>query len=164
MPARWRPADAALVNSESSPTPTDGPIADLVLAYVSTGRDFRNTGDSAEPNTPTYDTPPQPQGYVIRAIPLDQKLQPILLPAELTILMYPTQLATIHPLRTWHVEAAQSSMHWIRSSLLDGFLLRLDWGQPPPGPGVYRLALRMTYENKKAKQTIYRDILFEDKW
>ena len=125
--------------------PAPGRIADLVVAYVSTGRSFQIHDDGNDSDTPDQQASAVtslPDGYVIRVIPLDRQLRPAFAQAQLTIDLYavgagPLGQAGNRPLLTWQVAPSTAGLYWVKTRLLDGYVLRLDCGGHGPTPGRY---------------------------
>jgi len=131
----------------------NGPVREVLLTYINAGRDFRD--------------PQGPDGYVLRIIPLDNKYRPVPVPAEINIALYPATVAKNNstydpPMRFWRISAPDLARHWTPSALLDGYLLRLDWGEISPGPGNYILLVSFSYKHKKNVTTICRIMTFQD--
>jgi len=128
------------------------PVAELLLIYVSSGRDFR--------------PPTGPDGYLLRVIPLNKEYHPISVEAEVTIALYRERdflknRSWPDPLRIWQMPRQQIKNHWVISPDLDGYLFRLDWGLQDPGPGNYRFLVRFVYESKNKTITICRAMTFQ---
>lgn len=146
--------------------PAPGAIADVVVAYLSTGRNF-HTRDNADPDQQASAATSAPDGYVIRVVPLNCKLMATFVPAQLNIALYAdgvsaTDGARQRPLLAWEVQPSISANYWAKTRLLDGYVLRLDADRNGPGPGRYRLIVRLTYADGETVRTLCRAVTFED--
>jgi len=64
------------------------------------------------------------------------------------------------PLRTWQLSAETLADYWINTSLLDGFMFRLDWGQEALPPGDYIFLVLMEYQHKGLMESVCQQIEF----
>jgi len=129
------------------------PVTELLLIYVSSGRDFR--------------APEGPDGYLFRIVPLEKSYHPKPAKAKVTIALYRDQeldnnQPLSEPLRIWQIPRQQIENHWVISQDLDGYLFRLDWGLQGPGPGNYRFLVRFDYFHNEKNITICRAMPFQD--
>jgi hypothetical protein len=140
------------IGNTTQPSEKD-PVAELLLIYVSSRRDFR--------------APEGPDGYLFRLVPLDKSYHPIPVKAEVTIALYRDQeWVKSHPgsdpLRIWQIPTQQIENHWVISQDLAGYFFRLDWGLQGPGPGNYRVLVRFDYFYNEKNITICRAMTFQD--
>jgi len=128
----------------------DKPVTEIVLAYVGSGRDFRHPSGS--------------DGYVLRVIPLDGSHHEVKLAADVFINLYSSvdagNLQGSVPLRIWQLSAETLADYWINTSLLDGFMFRLDWGQEALPPGDYIFLVLMKYQHKGLMKSVCQKIAF----
>jgi hypothetical protein len=128
----------------------DKPIAEIVLAYVGSGRDFRDPQGS--------------DGYVLRVIPLDSSHHEVKLAADVFIGLYrgvdKDNLQGSVALRAWQLSADTPADYWIATSLLDGFMFRLDWGPEALPPGDYIFLVLMKYQYKGLMESVCQQIEF----
>ena len=138
---------------KTTQTSQNDPVAELLLIYVSSGRDFR--------------TPPGPDGYLFRIVPLNKDYHPIPVEAEVTIALcrerdFVKNRPGFDPIRIWQISRQQIENHWVISQDLDGYLFRLDWGLQSPAPGNYRFLVRFDYLSNEKTITICRAMTFQD--
>jgi hypothetical protein len=160
LPTHWDNPTASVKFREfqqclynSSQTLPAGPVAEVLLTYVSAGRDFH--------------APQGPDGYVLRIIPLDKNYRPVRGAADVNIVLAAetsrkngSTLST--PVCFWQISAQNLEAHWTTSHLLDSYLFRLEWGTHQPGPGDYRFLVSYAYKHKKLTKTICREITFNE--
>ena len=125
-------------------------VADMLLFYVSSGRDFRE--------------PAGLDGYVIRVVPLDKKFRPVRVDGTVEIVLARESgpPGTAKVLRRWRIGPEGLEEYWLQTSLLDGYAFRLDWGENDPGVGMYRLVVKLNYRGKKVTEIICRELVFDD--
>ena len=128
----------------------DKPVAEIVLAYLGAGRDFRKPLGS--------------DGYVLRVIPLDSSYSEVNLAADVFIGLYRSvdknDLQGVSPLRLWQISSERLADYWITTSLLDGFMFRLDWGQEALPPGDYIFLVLMKYQHNGLTESVCQQIEF----
>jgi len=126
--------------------------AEVLLSYVSTGREFRS--------------PEGPDGYVLRIIPLDDRERARRISAEALVVLRREGTASAAPpappLRAWRIAAGRLEHYWMQSRLLPSYVLRLDWGDPPPERGNYRLGVYLTFRGQGGPEVICREIPFQE--
>ncbi|MBN1844065.1 MAG: hypothetical protein JW810_00150 [Sedimentisphaerales bacterium] len=132
-----------------------GPVMELLLAYVSSGRDFRE--------------PPGPDGYLLRLIPLDDRYRPLPIDGLVTVGLYDEEGLDQAPERRslpiliWRIETGQLGAYWVPARTLDGYFFRLDWGRIRPGPGNYRLVVHVQYRKDEQTFRFCREMSFQDR-
>ena len=156
-PQAWTPAQARdfyhdCFNHNESLDPA-APLAELLLTYRSVDRDFRESAG--------------PDGYVLQVIPLDHKYQPLQLQGHLTIILFAEPAlkpdgSIGQPLYIWRIPAQDLVQYWTPTHLLQGYLVRLDWGRTGPGPGNYEFLVRLTYKNKNVFTSVCRALSFRE--
>ena len=128
-------------------------IRELLLTYVNSGRNFDNqTG---------------PDGYVLRVIPLDQASRPRQAETDLHIALFAryedASASSVEKQRlTWTVPAARLPEYWVRTRMLDGYLLRLSCRDRLPPPGEYVLRVRLLDGQEPNQTWICQKISFQD--
>ena len=128
-------------------------VADLVLAYVNTGRDFHE--------------PVGLDGYVLRVIPLDGQFRTVPVPGEVVIRLYPVirrqgGILDSRPLRVWRISAEELEHYWFPTRLLDGYLFRLDWGPAALPMGSYQFWVTLNYIDDGEDVQLCQELAFED--
>ncbi len=127
------------------------PVSELVITSIEQGRDFRE--------------PIGPDGFLLRLIPLSPENKPVKIPAEITIFLFSGEAAKIDitsdkPVRTWYVPTSRAQTLWRPSILLEGFLLRLDWGERLAN-GTYLFVVHVRYPHKNHASSICQKLPFE---
>jgi hypothetical protein len=152
---RWNFSDLTASCSESQLNQgPDTPVKELLLVYANAGRDFMD--------------PSGVDGYLLRVIPVNHDYQPARIKGRLSVYLYENPSAAegdpkSTPIRVWQIPAAQLDAYWVKSSLLDGYTLPLDWLSPPPSDsGQYLFLVQFRVENKNGNFLICNTLNFQD--
>jgi hypothetical protein len=127
-------------------------VTEMILTYVTEGNDFRE--------------PAEPNGYLLRVIPLNKNYRPAPVTAQIHIGLFRNPLPQDpqerpRPIRYWFLNAEQLTQYWRKDAVLDGYLLPLDWGDAPPAQGSY-LFLAVINDPAKPEQAVCQQISFQD--
>ena len=146
----WEPG-ACL--DEQPKLPEDAPVARIILFYMTSGRDFNESIG--------------PDGYVLRLVPLDKKSRSVQVDGEVIIGLFAdsaqkSDISKSKPLICWRITEDILSQYWARTSLLDGYVFRLDWGEAQLRPGSYQLAVQVRYQHRGTVWSICREVSFQD--
>jgi len=130
-------------------------LREVVLTYVNSGRDFRS--------------PAGPDGYLLRVIPLNRMMRSTEVAADLTIGLFAateevSEVLEMRPLCYWRIGKEELADYWVPTSLLDGYLFRLDWGANEIGPGLYRIVVKFEYEEAERRKIFCREMMIEDQY
>ena len=133
--------------------PDEAPIAKIILFYMTSGRDF---GESIGPD-----------GYVLRLVPLNKKSRPSQVDGEVVIGLFADSpksydISKSQPFICWRITEDILNQYWVRTSLLDGYLFRLDWGENKMKPGSYQLVVLLRYQHRGTEWSICRNVSFQD--
>ena len=128
-------------------------LREVILAYVNSGREFRS--------------PAGPDGYLLRVIPLNRMMRSTEVAADLTIGLFAatddiSEVLEMRPLCYWRIHREELADYWVPTSLLDGYMFRLDWGANEIGPGLYRIIVKFEYEESERGKIFCREIVIED--
>ena len=121
-------------------------LAELVLIYVSSGRDF--------------EAPAGPDGYVLRMLAFDQESRSVKVAGDVSIGLF--EQGRVRPMRVWYVGVGRLGGYWLPTRLLDGYVFRLGWGESVPVVGNYVLFVRLRYRDGDSTKTVCREISFQD--
>ena len=130
-------------------------LREVVLTYVNSGRDFHS--------------PAGPDGYLLRVIPLNRMMRSTEVAADLTIGLFAateevSEVLEMRPLCFWRIGKEELVDYWVPTSLLDGYLFRLDWGEKEIGPGIYRIVVKFEYEESGRDKIFCREMVIEDQY
>ena len=127
-------------------------IRELVLRYLTSGRDF--SGDQG------------PDGYVICVTPLDIKWRVRQVGNKMTVGLFNSEkedeITESNALLLWQLKGDRLRRYWATTSLLDGYVLRLSWGDYDPGTGSYLLFVMLDIGSGGEAASICQKIEFED--
>ncbi len=125
----------------------------VILRYDNRGRDFRE--------------PQGFDGYVLWVTPLNREYISVEIDAVMAIKLYKNDGSGIsvfrRPVRCWKMSREALPAYWMKTGLLDSYIVRLDWGQEAVTPGDYQLAVEITLHGKNNISRLFNNIPFEDR-
>lgn len=127
-------------------------VRELVLRYLTSGRDFAGAQG--------------PDGYVICVTPLDIKWRVRQIGNKMTVGLFNSEkedeITESNALFLWQLKSDRLRRYWTTTSLLDGYVLRLSWGDYDPGTGSYLLVVMLEVGSGGKAASICQKIEFED--
>jgi len=127
----------------------DGQVRDMLFSLSTRGRDWRE--------------PEGPDGFPVRVFLLDVLGRPVRGGGSLRafLVQWPHDPAAKKGLYAWSIEPEQAQ-RCFRQDKVPGYLMRLDWGEAPPGrDGEFMLVIR--WISSDGKHRVTRNLVFQDR-
>ncbi|MBI9017876.1 MAG: hypothetical protein JEZ07_11520 [Phycisphaerae bacterium] len=131
-----------------------GKVADIALRYVSGGRDYNFDGKA--------------DGYAVIATPILKNFDVTEIQGKAIVRLYRIvnnnnkEEVIEKALLRWDVHPGYLPINWRKTNMLDGYVLRLSWGENAMATGRYLLLIEFEYKDKDVVRNIFREIRFDD--